>query len=79
MDKNEKIKMIGFTPNQKEHEQINYIAEIYHLTNAGVIKNLLYNAVTLKYFYERAKKYAANRVADEIDMDEMIGKDMFIL
>jgi hypothetical protein len=57
MDTNDKIKMIGLTPSLDEQTKINFIAEVYHLTNTGVLKNLMYNKITLNEFYERAKKY----------------------
>lgn len=79
MDTNEKIKMIGYTPNQEEQVKINYIAEVYHLTNTAVIKNLMYHKVTLNEFYEKAKKYDAKRLDDEIDLSEMMNDDMVIM
>ena len=79
MDTNEKIKMIGYTPNQEEQVKINYIAEVYHLTNTAIIKNLMYHKVTLNEFYEKAKKYDAKRQDDEIDMSEMGNDDMVIM
>jgi len=79
MKENQKIKMIGYTPNRKEQEQIYYIAYVYHLTNAGVIKNLFYNAVTLSDFYEKAKRYDAKRMDDEMDIGEMNSDGMVIL
>jgi hypothetical protein len=62
MDTNDKIKMIGLTPSLDEQTKINFIAEIYHLTNTGVLKNLMYNKITLNEFYERARKYDTNGI-----------------
>ena len=55
MDTNDKIKMIGLTPSLDEQTKINFIAEVYHLTNTGVLKNLMYNKITLNEFYESQK------------------------
>ena len=79
MDTNEKIKMIGYTPSLEEQLKINYIAEVYHLTNTAVIKNLMYNRITLNEFYEKAKKYDAKRLDDEINMSEIGNDDMVIM
>lgn len=75
----EKIKMIGVTPSLEEQAKINYIAEVYNLTSARVIKNLLYNNITLNEFYERAKKYDIKRLDHENDKGELSGNDMIIV
>ena len=75
----EKIKMIGYTQNLEEQAKINYIAEVYHLTNTGVLKNLMYNRITLNEFYERAKKYDNKRPDNENDYRELSGNDMIIV
>ncbi len=75
----EKIKMIGVTPSLEEQAKINYIAEVYNLTSARVIKNLLYNNITLNEFYERAKKYDIKRLDHENDKSELSGNDMIIV
>jgi hypothetical protein len=79
MDTNEKIKMIGYTPSLEEQVKINYIAEVYHLTNTAVLKNLMYNKTTLNEFYERAKKYNAKSQSDEKDMKGRVDDDMVIM
>jgi hypothetical protein len=75
----EKIKMIGVTPSLEEQAKINFIAEVYNLTSARVIKNLLYNNITLNEFYERARKYDMKRSAQENDKSEFSGNDMIIV
>jgi hypothetical protein len=79
MDTYEKIKMIGYTPSLEEQVKINYIAEVYHLTNTAVLKNLMYNKTTLNEFYERAKKYNAKSLSDEKDMNGRVDDDMVIM
>ena len=79
MDTNEKIKMIGYTPSLEEQVKINYIAEVYHLTNTAVLKNLMYNKTTLNEFYERAKKYNAKSKSEEKDMNGRVDDDMVIM
>ena len=79
MDNNDKIKMIGLTPSLEEQSKINFIAEVYNLTSARVIKNLMYNKITLNEFYDRAKKYNAKRIDDETDVTELPGSDMVIV
>lgn len=79
MDTNEKIKMIGYTPSLEEQVKINYIAEVYHLTNTAVLKNLMYNKTTLNEFYERAKKYNSKSLSDEKDMNGRVDDDMVIM
>ena len=79
MEANKKIKMIGLTPSLEEQAKISYIAEVYHLTNTGVLKNLMYNRIDLNEFYEKAKKYDAKRLDDEMDTNAMITDGMVIL
>jgi hypothetical protein len=84
MDTNEKIKMIGLTPSLDEQIKINFIAEIYHLTNTGVLKNLMYNKITLNEFYERARKYDTKGVnnndnTNENTKDELSDPEMLII
>ena len=79
MDNNDKIKMIGLTPSLEEQTKINFIADVYNLTSARVIKNLMYNKITLNEFYDRAKKYNAKRIDDETDVTELPGNDMVIV
>ncbi len=79
MDNNDKIKMIGLTPSQEEQVKINFIAEVYNLTSARVIKNMMYNKITLNEFYDRAKKYNAKRSDDERDIADLPGSDMVIV
>jgi hypothetical protein len=79
MDNNDKIKMIGLTPSQEEQVKINFISEVYNLTSARVIKNMMYNKITLNEFYDRAKKYNAKRSDDETDKAELPGSDMVIV
>jgi hypothetical protein len=79
MDTNEKIKMIGYTPSLEEQVKINYIAEVYHLTNTAVLKNLMYNKTTLNEFYERAKKYNSKSLSDEKDMNGRVDEGMVIM
>ena len=79
MDNNEKIRMIGVTPSQEEQVKINFIADVYNLTSARVIKNLMYNRITLNEFYDRAKKYNAKRSDGEHDIDSTPSNDMVIV
>jgi hypothetical protein len=79
MENNEKVKMIGLTPSQEEQVKINFIAEVYNLTSARVIKNMMYNKITLNEFYDRAKKYNAKHSDDETDTNELPGNDMVIV
>ena len=79
MDNNDKIKMIGLTPSLEEQTKINFIADVYNLTSARVIKNLMYNKITLNEFYDRAKKYNAKTKNDETDIAELPGNDMVIV
>ena len=79
MDNNDKIKMIGVTPSLEEQTKINFIAEVYNLTGARVIKNLMYNKITLNEFYDRAKKYNAKHSDDDTDVTELPGTDMVIV
>jgi hypothetical protein len=79
MDKNEKIKMIGLTPSLEEQTKMNYIAKVFNLTNTGVLKNMMYNKITLNEFYEKAKKYDAKSLGDEKDINERIDDDMVIM
>jgi hypothetical protein len=76
---NEKIKMIGYTPSLEEQAKINFIADVYHLTNTAVLKNLMYNKITLNEFYERAKKYNVRSQSDEKDMNGRVDDDMVIM
>lgn len=79
MDNNEKIKMIGLTPSMDEQVKINFIADVYHLTNTGVLKNLMYNKITLNEFYERAKKYNTKGTDSDKNTTELSGNDMVIV
>jgi hypothetical protein len=79
MDTNDKIKMIGLTPSLDEQAKINFIAEVYHLTNTGVLKNLMYNKITLNEFYEKAKKYDTNGTDNVNTKDELSDTEMLII
>lgn len=79
MDTNDKIKMIGLTPSLDEQTKINFIADVYHLTNAGVLKNLMYNKITLNEFYEKAKKYDTMGTDNDNIKDELSDNEMLII
>ena len=79
MDANEKIKMIGYTPSLEEQEKMNYIARVFNLTNTGVLKNMMYNKITLNEFYEKAKKYDTKPLDDGIGMNDRNNDDMVIV
>ena len=65
MEANEKIKQIGYMPTTIEDEKINMIAKAYHLTRVNVIRNLIYNHITLDELFQHAKQIMARRGDDD--------------
>jgi hypothetical protein len=50
----------------EEAEQISYISRIYGISNSLVVKNLFYNRMTLRDFYNKTRLYYENQ-KDDVD------------
>jgi len=80
MANDEKIKQIGYMPTTIENEKINVIADAYRLTRVNVIRNLIYNHLTLDELYKLAQGVLERRGDDDvIDMSDYLTPDYVIM
>ena len=80
MNKEEKIKQVGYIPSTLEDEKITLIAEIFDLTRVNVIRNLIHSHLTIEELYQRAKELKAERGDDDaVNISDFVVGDTVIM
>ena len=80
MNKEEKIKQVGYMPSTLEDEKITLIAEIFDLTRVNVIRNLIHSHLTIEELYQRAKELKAERGDDDaVNISDFVVGDTVIM